>query len=160
MRILFLFIFISNVVAFVNNPFDIRRIYTTPLSTYGDPKQDKWNQKTKWIDTVTYCSWSSSHAHKNNRFNTVSRFLSSSSQTEEENEKLKNTQNVRMVETSVQIMQGPFSSQDFAKSRCWGKKPLLIRSAFDPLQVKQEFGKWPDKDDLVMMSCDEDAESR
>ena len=150
MRIVFLFIFILNVIAFGSNGLTIKINDRIPSFTYGDSKQQtKWNQKTKkWIDSFTFCT---------------RRFLSTtSSQIGEENDENKNhMESVQMGDdASVHIMQGPFSSQDFAKSKCWGKKPLLIRSAFDPLEVEQEFGKWPDKDDLAMLSYDEDAESR
>lgn len=69
-------------------------------------------------------------------------------------------QSIEDAIVSVLEVQGPFTPQMFANTKCWGTQPLLIRSAFDPVQIENNFGAWPSKEDLSMLACDEDAESR
>jgi len=69
------------------------------------------------------------------------------------------SQVVRLGEP-IQEIQGPLTAGILAESNCWGQQPLLIRSAFDPHEVEKEFGAWPQKEDISMLACDEDAESR
>ena len=73
--------------------------------------------------------------------------------------------------TSILEQMGPFNSQMFAQSKCWGMQPLLIRSAFDPNQLQPQSNNhhddsneilypWLSKEQLCILACDEDAESR
>ena len=59
----------------------------------------------------------------------------------------------------IKVLQGPFSGELLASSKCWGRRPLLIRSAFDAASLLGN-KTWPSWDQVSMLGCDEDAESR
>ena len=53
---------------------------------------------------------------------------------------------------------GGFSARAFASSDCWGRRPLLIRGAFDPYPL---LGRaWPSWEEVVEIAGDVDSESR
>ena len=68
----------------------------------------------------------------------------------------------------VSIIDGPFSREVFASTGCWGRRPVLIRNAFDADTLlsqcddegQVESSMWPSWDDVALLSCDEDGESR
>ena len=68
----------------------------------------------------------------------------------------------------VSIIDGPFSRGVFASTGCWGRRPVLIRNAFDAdtllsqsdEEEQDESSMWPSWDDVALLSCDEDGESR
>lgn len=68
----------------------------------------------------------------------------------------------------VSIIDGPFSRELFASTGCWGRRPVLIRNAFDAdtllsqcdEEEQDESSMWPSWDDVALLSCDEDGESR
>ena len=72
--------------------------------------------------------------------------------------------------TDVSIIDGPFSRELFASTGCWGRRPVLIRNAFDAEALLSqnneeellgdESSMWPSWDDVALRSCDEDGESR
>ena len=58
-----------------------------------------------------------------------------------------------------------FSGEVFAKSNCWGRRPFLMRGAFDPdLLLNKSIGEddnsWPTWDDVVDIASDDESESR
>ena len=80
----------------------------------------------------------------------------------------------------ISIIDGPFSKDAFASTGCWGRRPVLIRRAFDAEILlsqnedeepdegegeKEEDGEsavsmWPSWNDVALLSCDEEGESR
>ena len=68
----------------------------------------------------------------------------------------------------VAIIDGPFSREVFASIGCWGRRPVLIRKAFDAdtllsqcdEEEHDESSMWPSWDDVALLSCDEDGEAR
>lgn len=64
------------------------------------------------------------------------------------------------------IIDGPFSVNKFASSHCWGRLPLLVRSAFDANTLLcsaddgEEGCSWPSWNDVALLSCEDDGESR
>ena len=63
-----------------------------------------------------------------------------------------------------------FNADLFSSSKCWGRRPLLIRNAFDhklllnhnlldDIEDNVEF-EWPSWKDVVEIASDDDAESR
>ena len=56
----------------------------------------------------------------------------------------------------------------FASTGCWGRRPVLIRRAFDAETLlsqdeeeqDESRGMWPSWNDVALLSCDEDGESR
>lgn len=69
----------------------------------------------------------------------------------------------------VSIIDGPFSREVFASTGCWGRRPVLIKKAFDADTLlsrcdeekeQDESSMWPSWDDVALLSCDEDGESR
>ena len=81
-------------------------------------------------------------------------------------------------ETYVIKSGGQFNTKIFASSNCWGKKPFLMRGAFDPTQLMMmaddtakeeeeeeddddiEDATWPSWEDVVEIATDEESESR
>ena len=57
---------------------------------------------------------------------------------------------------------GPrFGAEAFASARCWGRRPFLMRNAFDPaLLLGDDCCAWPSWEDVVDVATDEDAEAR
>jgi hypothetical protein len=58
-----------------------------------------------------------------------------------------------------------FNRDIFAKSNCWGRRPFLMRGAFDPNLLMgttsaNEDSAWPSWDDVVNIAADDDSESR
>ena len=85
----------------------------------------------------------------------------------------------------ISIIDGPFSKDTFASTGCWGRRPVLIRRAFDAESLlsqkvedegadegeggeEDEDGEdgesavsmWPSWNDVALLSCDEEGESR
>lgn len=68
----------------------------------------------------------------------------------------------------VSIIDGPFSREVLASTGFWGRRPVLIRNAFDAdtllsqcdEEEHDESSMWPSWDDVALLSCDEDGESR
>ena len=69
------------------------------------------------------------------------------------NDSMKKEESVEIIVTD-----GPFTKELFTKSDCWGVRPLLIRNAFD--RTNNNNNSWPSWEEVAMLSCDEDAESR
>ncbi|KAL3791103.1 hypothetical protein HJC23_012088 [Cyclotella cryptica] len=58
-----------------------------------------------------------------------------------------------------------FNGEVFAKSNCWGRRPFLMRGAFDPgllldKNICGDDNSWPTWDDVVDIASDDDSESR
>ena len=58
-----------------------------------------------------------------------------------------------------------FDRETFAKSNCWGRRPFLMRGAFDPevlleSQDQKDDTLWPSWEDVVDIASDDDSESR
>mmetsp|Transcript_11217 Transcript_11217/g.27576 ORF Transcript_11217/g.27576 Transcript_11217/m.27576 type:complete len:547 (-) Transcript_11217:54-1694(-) len=64
-----------------------------------------------------------------------------------------------------------FSAQTFASSKCWGRRPFLMRGAFDPDMLLdnanseendrgQSIFAWPSWEEVVDIAADDDSESR
>lgn len=58
-----------------------------------------------------------------------------------------------------------FNKEIFANSNCWGRRPFLMRGAFDPESLmagRDEYGDaaWPSWDDIVDIASDDESESR
>ncbi|KAL7555028.1 hypothetical protein ACHAWF_018609 [Thalassiosira exigua] len=72
-------------------------------------------------------------------------------------------------EPRVAESRGDFDASSFAASGCWGRRPLLVRGAFDPSSLLddsdgggegEEAPPWPSWEDVVDVATDEDSESR
>lgn len=64
---------------------------------------------------------------------------------------------------------GQFNTKIFASSNCWGKRPFLMRGAFDPTQLMMsddtteddnDDAAWPSWKDVVEIATDDESESR
>ena len=66
---------------------------------------------------------------------------------------------------------GRFNAKIFASSNCWGKRPFLMRGAFDPTQLMMsddntkddddnDDAAWPSWEDVVEIATDDESESR
>lgn len=65
-----------------------------------------------------------------------------------------------------------FNANAFASSNCWGRRPFLMRNAFDPHLLLDDVGQnhdergeeatfaWPSWEEVVEIAADEDSESR
>lgn len=63
-----------------------------------------------------------------------------------------------------------FNAHRFASSNCWGRRPFLMRGAFDPnllldncdddIDGEEEAKPWPSWEEVVEIAADDDAESR
>ena len=82
----------------------------------------------------------------------------------------------------ISIIDGPFSKDTFASTGCWGRRPVVIRRAFDAEillsqnedeepdegegeEKEEEDGEsavsmWPSWNDVALLSCDEEGEAR
>lgn len=90
------------------------------------------------------------------------------------------TSDASITPIDISIIDGPFSKDTFASTGCWGRRPVLIRRAFDAETLlsqnaedeepddgeeEQEDGEsavsmWPSWNDVALLSCDEEGESR
>ena len=59
-----------------------------------------------------------------------------------------------------------FNVKEFASSNCWGRRPFLMRGAFNPSDLllmddnDDNAGQWPTWEEVVDIASDEDSESR
>ena len=63
------------------------------------------------------------------------------------------------------VKQHAFNGDIFAKSNCWGRRPFLMRGAFDPDELMRNSSEeddplWPSWSDVVDIASDDDSESR
>ena len=70
-----------------------------------------------------------------------------------------NNNSVEKESIEIVVKNGPFTKELFTNSDCWGVRPLLIRNAFDRTN-DNDYDFWPSWEEVAMLSCDEDAESR
>ena len=63
------------------------------------------------------------------------------------------------------VSQHRFNRDVFAKSDCWGRRPFLMRGAFDPDELMKTSSDevdplWPSWNVVVDIASDDDSESR